>query len=589
MTRFIIDNGVLSAIWSDEETIRIPDNVRGIADFALRECKHARHVYIPQKVRSIDDYAFAIPNIEDVQVHPDNKRFFSREGVLFERKKTDKGEKEKLIYYPKAKKAEAYVIPDTVTDIVDNTFRYVNYLKSLTFPDSLGIESFGSFIEFPEIVEEIVIPSISNISWPRLLGVKSVKIYPSKYSKPPHRNFHKYYEENGSMFVRVELIGASSNHPLIHTMPIRYSKDITGEIYLLSELHRFCKEPFEGCDRITGVIALKHPISANGYSTEIDFDLGRPIPLTMPRIYFSKAANEATKINLLLGYLAHPEFYNDDSGYAEGMYKASVARQKSKLLPCIFQMDRPDLLKYYADRHYITKSNLQELFLTPAREASAHKCVEFLSLWQQERDRLKNSQLQIEDGLQLETTVADKKKAGESLWKKRVLRCDPKKTGDVVLPFDVAHIEKNAFDGCDGVTAIIAPKFAEENFTDTFCERKTIPLVFPLVDFKSVKNKVTKTNLLLGYLAHPEYYDDIVTGYFSSNTLGEGYLDYAVRMKRTLLPYVFALDRPEMLEFYAIRKLIDKKNFELMYMTPAREADAEKCIAFLKKWEAEYL
>ena len=106
-------------------------SVTSIGWYAFYECTGLTSVTIPNSVTSIGVYAFvSCSGLTSFSVAGDNSNYSSKEGVLFNKQQTT------LIQYPARKQGE-YVIPNSVTSIVDYAFAGCSGLTSLTIPNSI--------------------------------------------------------------------------------------------------------------------------------------------------------------------------------------------------------------------------------------------------------------------------------------------------------------------------------------------------------------------------------------------------------------------------------------------------------------------
>ena len=106
-------------------------SVTGIGSLAFYGCSGLTSVTIPNSVTSIGVYAFfSCSGLTSFSVAGDNSNYCSKEGVLFNKQQTT------LIQYPARKQGE-YVIPNSVTSIVDYAFYGCSGLTSLTIPNSI--------------------------------------------------------------------------------------------------------------------------------------------------------------------------------------------------------------------------------------------------------------------------------------------------------------------------------------------------------------------------------------------------------------------------------------------------------------------
>ena len=106
-------------------------SVTSIGWYAFYECTGLTSVTIPNSVTSIGVYAFvSCSGLTSFSVAGDNSNYCSKEGVLFNKQQTT------LIQYPARKQGE-YVIPNSVTSIVDYAFAGCSGLTSLTISNSI--------------------------------------------------------------------------------------------------------------------------------------------------------------------------------------------------------------------------------------------------------------------------------------------------------------------------------------------------------------------------------------------------------------------------------------------------------------------
>ena len=86
-----------------------------------------------------------------------------------------------------------------------------------------------------------------------------------------------------------------------------------------------------------------------------------------------------------------------------------------------------------------------------------------------------------------------------------------------------------------------------------------------------------KRQAALGYLQNRELFLDA--------DIAAGYKKYAISQRKKLLPLIFENDLASSLAFYAEEKKITAENFEVDYLNPAKEANAEACVAYLLDWQ----
>lgn len=174
----VIENGITSigdyAFWSCSSltSVTIPDSITRIGAYAFYICSNLTNITIPNSVTDIDYRAFgrcssltsitipdSVTNIIDggwvfsecssltsIEVDPNNNTYSSKEGVLFDKNKTE------LICYP-CSKTGSYIIPDSVTDIGELAFYECSSLTSLTIPKSVTSISFCAFADCDSLTD----------------------------------------------------------------------------------------------------------------------------------------------------------------------------------------------------------------------------------------------------------------------------------------------------------------------------------------------------------------------------------------------------------------------------------------------------
>ena len=106
-------------------------SVTCIGWMAFSNCSSLTSITIPNSVTIIRDNAFvSCSGLTSFSVAGDNSNYSSKEGVLFNKQQTT------LIQYPTRKQGE-YIIPNSVTTIVDYAFYGCSGLTSLTIPNSI--------------------------------------------------------------------------------------------------------------------------------------------------------------------------------------------------------------------------------------------------------------------------------------------------------------------------------------------------------------------------------------------------------------------------------------------------------------------
>ncbi len=116
--------------------IHIKEGTLGISEGVFAERTNLLSVTIPKSVVNIGDMVFSgCTGLKDIDVSDDNQKYASIDGVLFNK------ELSALICYPAGKIDDYYIIPDSVSNIVENAFLACTSLKSVAI--SKGITSIG--------------------------------------------------------------------------------------------------------------------------------------------------------------------------------------------------------------------------------------------------------------------------------------------------------------------------------------------------------------------------------------------------------------------------------------------------------------
>lgn len=128
----------------DEATLRISD---------YNSVPNLKYVTLGARITSIEDGFFDYyKNLERIDVCEGNKKFSSKFGVLFDRRKKI------LLRYPPMKPDRLYLIPEGVEVIDRHAFFGVEQLRGLIFPKSLKSVSSEAFVDCPYIGVPVFMP-----------------------------------------------------------------------------------------------------------------------------------------------------------------------------------------------------------------------------------------------------------------------------------------------------------------------------------------------------------------------------------------------------------------------------------------------
>jgi len=161
------------------KNISMPDSVLKIGCFAFSGCTGLPSIFIPKSVFKITHlwekgcgewHPLNFSN--GIEVHPDNPKFSSEDGVLFDKNKTV------LIRYPDQRKGH-YNIPCSVVEIGREAFSYCIGLTSVNIPSSvvkIGYESFRDCIGLTSVNIPDSVVEIESSAFMNCIGLTAVTI-----------------------------------------------------------------------------------------------------------------------------------------------------------------------------------------------------------------------------------------------------------------------------------------------------------------------------------------------------------------------------------------------------------------------------
>ncbi len=129
----------------------IPEKVMTFEKNAFVGCKELTSLTLPSTLMAIRNGAFeGCSKLTNFEVHPDNLKYSSKDGVLFNKSITA------LIDFPKARTG-AYSVPNTIIAIMNNAFATCGGLTSVSIPysvNNIGTNVFKSCVSLTDITVE---------------------------------------------------------------------------------------------------------------------------------------------------------------------------------------------------------------------------------------------------------------------------------------------------------------------------------------------------------------------------------------------------------------------------------------------------
>ena len=136
----------------------IPDGVVSIGNSAFWSCG-ITNVIIPDSVTFIGSIAFLRCYLTNITVDENNQYYKSIDGNLYSK---DEGT---LIQYARGKTNKTFAIPNNVTTIGDDAFRYCDILTNIMIPDSVTSIGYYAF-QYCDSLTSIMIPdSVTSIGY----------------------------------------------------------------------------------------------------------------------------------------------------------------------------------------------------------------------------------------------------------------------------------------------------------------------------------------------------------------------------------------------------------------------------------------
>lgn len=163
------------AAWANRylTKLTIPNSVTTIGGSNFSECSKLQTISIGSGLKKIGDYALNNnPALKSYKVSSKNKYYSSKDGVLFNKKKST------LISYPVNKSGKSYKLPKTVKTVGENAFSASKYLTKVTLSDKLTTIKYNAFYGCKKLTTVENMKNVKSIGDGAFdsSGIKSIKL-----------------------------------------------------------------------------------------------------------------------------------------------------------------------------------------------------------------------------------------------------------------------------------------------------------------------------------------------------------------------------------------------------------------------------
>ena len=133
---------MLYSLGKPDTDYTVPNSVTTIDMYAFAGSSYLNTIQIPETVLFIGEQAFrSCYSLTAINVDENNPAYSSVDGVFFNKAQTE------LISFPREKRIDEYIVPDSVTRISSRSFCVCNGVKSIVIPDTvteIGKEAFDN-------------------------------------------------------------------------------------------------------------------------------------------------------------------------------------------------------------------------------------------------------------------------------------------------------------------------------------------------------------------------------------------------------------------------------------------------------------
>ena len=154
--------------------IIIPSTLNGytvtsIAEYAFNGFHEINIINVPSTIREIKYGAFSCIGLKEIKVDQNNKNFTTKEGILFT------NDMKTIVCYPAGITKKEYVMPNTVTTIVDGAFLLSSNLEHITISKNIKVIGKAAFMYCYKI-EKLRIPEgVTTIETLAFAGCDNLK------------------------------------------------------------------------------------------------------------------------------------------------------------------------------------------------------------------------------------------------------------------------------------------------------------------------------------------------------------------------------------------------------------------------------
>lgn len=148
------------AYMNDIHHVVVEEGITSVGSVAFYAYPNLQTMSLPSSMTYLDLSAYtSCPELAEISVAQGCAEYCSENGILFN------GDKTALMLYPAAKTGESYTVPAGVQELLDSSFRFNRYLKTIVLPDSLLSIGFYTFHRAASL-EQVNLPeSLTFIDW----------------------------------------------------------------------------------------------------------------------------------------------------------------------------------------------------------------------------------------------------------------------------------------------------------------------------------------------------------------------------------------------------------------------------------------